>query len=203
MKKLVICFIAVLFISLMGCSNNSVESKTTPETNSLSVKTTQSTDTPKTGSSSIEYYFPRGGQPPEPVLVNIINSSKKSLDIAIYSFTDTKIASAIVSAKKRGVVVRVISDKECSAESSQKKVLKLLENANIPIKINKHSGLMHLKVTIADQSIATTGSFNYTKAAENENDEVFVVLRDVNAAKTFESQFLRMWNDSKGFVNYS
>jgi phosphatidylserine/phosphatidylglycerophosphate/cardiolipin synthase-like enzyme len=134
--------------------------------------------------------------------VNIINSSKSSLDIAIYSFTDIDIADAVVSAKKRGVAVRVISDKECSSDSSQKRVLKLLEKSGIPVKINTHSGLMHLKMTVADQSVATTGSFNYTKAAENQNDEVFVVLRDVNAAKDFDNQFIRMWNDNKDFADY-
>jgi phosphatidylserine/phosphatidylglycerophosphate/cardiolipin synthase-like enzyme len=195
LKKLIACLLAGVLICLTGCTNSGM-------VKAASSAKPQNVAATKARSSTVQYYFPRGNQPPEPVLVNIINSSKSSLDIAIYSFTDIDIADAVVSAKKRGVAVRVISDKECSSDSSQKRVLKLLEKSGIPVKINTHSGLMHLKMTVADQSVATTGSFNYTKAAENQNDEVFVVLRDVNAAKDFDNQFIRMWNDNKDFADY-
>jgi len=122
--------------------------------------------------------------------------------LAIYSFTDTKISDAVISAKKRGVAVRVISDKECSSESYQKEVLNNFKSAGIPVKINTHSGLMHLKVSIIDNRIATTGSYNYTTAAMDENDEVFVVLNDIKAAQDFDAQFVRMWNDTNDFTNY-
>lgn len=163
------------------------------------------TPAPSTASisqSNLQYYFPRGGQAPEPVLISMINGAKSSLDIAIYSFTDTDIADAVISAKRRGVSVRVISDRECSQNSSQARVLNELKSAGIPVKLNTHTGLMHLKVTIADKSVVTTGSFNYTKSAENENDEVFVVLNSKQAARNFDSQFARMWNDASKFSAY-
>jgi phosphatidylserine/phosphatidylglycerophosphate/cardiolipin synthase-like enzyme len=67
------------------------------------------------------------------------------------------------------------------------------------MKINKHNGLMHLKVTIADKKVVTTGSHNYSQAASTSNDEVLVVIHDEVSAKTFTEQFERMWNDTKGF----
>ncbi len=81
-------------------------------------------------------------------------------------------------------------------------MLKSLVKAGIPVKIDTHSGLMHLKVTIADGKIATTGSYNYTKSAEETNDEVFVVLRDEKAAQDFGTEFEKMWNDPKSFRNF-
>lgn len=152
---------------------------------------------------SVEYYFPRGGQPAKPALIGILKSAKTSLDMAVYSFTDTDIASAVVADKKRGVAVRVITDSQCAANRYQKTVLSELKAAGIPVKINTHDGLMHLKVSIVDRSVATTGSFNYTKGAENENDEVFVVLRSPKAATDFETQFARMWSDTGDFKNWS
>ena len=154
------------------------------------------------GSDSVKYYFPRDGQRPEPVLVEIMDSAKQNLDVAIYSITDQRIADAMIRAEERGVAVRVITDASQSDTSSQKTLLATLKAAGIPVKINSHSGIMHLKVTIADGDIVTTGSFNYTKAAENTNDEVFVVLSDETAAADFEAQFARMWNDTSGFENY-
>jgi phosphatidylserine/phosphatidylglycerophosphate/cardiolipin synthase-like enzyme len=117
----------------------------------------------------------------------------------VYSITHPDIVKAIKDAKKRGVVVRIISDKIQSAGKTQVEALKLLGSAAIPMKINKHSGLMHLKVTIADKKVVTTGSYNYSQAASTSNDEVLVVVHDEAAAKTFTDQFERMWNDTKGF----
>jgi phosphatidylserine/phosphatidylglycerophosphate/cardiolipin synthase-like enzyme len=173
----------------------------TPSPKNIQTSSQQS-QTQQSAGISVQYYFPRGGQNPEPVLIGLINSAKSSLDIAIYEFTDKNISDAVINAKKRGVTVRVISDKECSSESYQKEVLNALLSAGIPVKINTHSGLMHLKVSIIDNSIATTGSYNYTIAAMDENDEVFVVLNDVKVAQDFDTQFVRMWNDTKDFTNY-
>nr|WP_290439078.1 phospholipase D-like domain-containing protein [Paenibacillus sp. GP183] len=44
-----------------------------------------------------------------------MNSSKQTLDIAIYSLTHPDIVSAIKEANKRGVAIRIISDKIQSA----------------------------------------------------------------------------------------
>jgi phosphatidylserine/phosphatidylglycerophosphate/cardiolipin synthase-like enzyme len=146
-----------------------------------------------------EYYFTQANQHPEKALINVINSAKQTLDIAIYSLTHPDIVSAIKEAKKRGVVVRIISDKIQSAGKTQDEALKLLGSAGIPMKINKHNGLMHLKVTIVDKKVVTTGSYNYSQAASTSNDEVLMVIHDEATAKAFTDQFERMWNDTKGF----
>lgn len=154
------------------------------------------------GSGTTEFYFPRAGANAQAQLIKIISSAKKSLDIAIYSLTDKQIASAVTAAHGRGIAVRIISDKEQSQGQYQKGLLRGFMKAGIPVKINSHSGLMHLKVTIADQKTVTTGSFNYTKSAQQKNDEVFVVLNDEKSAQQFETEFSRMWNDSSEYVNF-
>jgi phosphatidylserine/phosphatidylglycerophosphate/cardiolipin synthase-like enzyme len=155
-----------------------------------------------TDTAKVEYYFPRAGQDVQSQLISVINSADKTLDVAIYSFTDTKIGDAMIQAHQRGVTVRVITDQEQATGKSQKALLKKLVQAGIPVKENTHSGLMHLKVTIVDDKVATIGSFNYTKAAEKTNDEVFVILRDETAAKDFEAEFETMWNDKTRFTDY-
>ena len=156
-----------------------------------------------TSTAKVEYYFSRAGQEVQPQLVSIIQSAQKTLDIAIYSLTDSKIGAAITDAHERGVAVRVITDQQQAGGQTQKALLKDLVKAGIPVKDNTHSGLMHLKVTIVDGKVATTGSFNYTKSAENTNDEVFVVLRDETAAKDFDTEFEKMWDDNKNFTDYN
>lgn len=154
------------------------------------------------GSLTVQSYFPRAGQAPAPVLTQIINDAKSTLDVAIYSFTDQDIANAYIDAKKRGVQVRVITDRESSSGQYQEPVLDSLKEAGIPVKINTHKDLMHMKVTISDNQIVTTGSFNYTITAEKYNDEVFVVINSKTTAQTFEKEFAEMWNDTQNFESF-
>jgi phosphatidylserine/phosphatidylglycerophosphate/cardiolipin synthase-like enzyme len=159
----------------------------------------QSVSSTKLQDTQVDWAFTKAGQHPEKLLIGVIKSTKTSLDIAAYSLTYPDIVQAIKDAKKRGVAVRIISDKIQSAGKAQSEALKILGSAGIPIKINTHSGLMHLKVTVADKKIATIGSFNYSQAASTTNDEVIMVVHDAKVAKSFGDEFEAMWNDNKGF----
>jgi len=155
--------------------------------------------TSKTASNKIEWAFTKADQKPENLLISVINGAQTQLDVAIYSLTHPDIVAAIKEAKKRGVNVRLITDKQQAGGQSQTEALKILGSAGVPTKINSHSGLMHLKMVVADKKIATTGSFNFSKAASTTNDEILMVLRDETVAKSFAAEFERMWNDTKGF----
>ncbi|WP_198507933.1 MULTISPECIES: phospholipase D-like domain-containing protein [Clostridium] len=155
-----------------------------------------------TSSGNISYYFPKDGGQPDKRLIDVMNTAEHTLDIAIYSITKPNIVNSIITAKQRGLTVRLITDAKESQSKFESEELTRLKNAGIPIKINTHTGLMHLKVTIADNQIVTTGSYNYTNDATYKNDEVLVVLNDSVTAKQFESEFARMWNDTANFTKY-
>ena len=132
----------------------------------------------------------------------LINSANSSLDIAIYSLTKPDIVDAIAAAANKGVAVKVITDREESGNEYQAQELLVLSNAGIPIKINSHKGLMHLKVTIADDKTVTTGSYNYTEEATYDNDEVLVVINDQNIAQNWDNEFQSMWTDDTDYQDY-
>lgn len=197
-SKLILIFAIIAYLT--GCSAYAAnkEKETPPPPKPISKAPSASSATVST-QSNLEWAFTKANQHPEKVLIDVIDSAKESLDIAIYSLTHPDIVAAIKEAKKRGVAVRIISDKIQSEGKAQVEALKLLGSAGIPMKINKHSGLMHLKVTIADKKVVTTGSYNYSKAASTTNDEVLMVIRDPEVAKSFADQFETMWTDTKGF----
>jgi phosphatidylserine/phosphatidylglycerophosphate/cardiolipin synthase-like enzyme len=147
-----------------------------------------------------DLYFPRTGADPAPILSNIYGKATNKIDIAIYSLTHPTIVKAITDAKKRGIQVRVISDKIQSAGATQKHAINDLLLNSIPVKINTHSGLMHLKISIVDNTMVTLGSYNYSKAASETNDEVLIVITDPNIILTCQNEFDRLWISS-GFKN--
>jgi phosphatidylserine/phosphatidylglycerophosphate/cardiolipin synthase-like enzyme len=190
---ILICFI-LCSLFLTSCAASQIQSAAPLQT--------QVSSSGGGSSAPIEYYFPRAGQHPDQELISVINSASSTLDIAIYSLTKKDIVQAIAAAKDRGVAVRIITDKIESESASQSKALNTLKADGIPIKINHHSGLMHMKVTIADNSTVTTGSYNYTNEATYENDEVLVIIHGPTAAQDFSNEFQSMWSDSKNYVDY-
>lgn len=177
------CLLACLLT--VGCTQTAIQ------------KTATSVKTPL---FELEYAFTQADQHPEKKLIEIINRAKSSLDIAIYSLTKKDIVEALLSAQRRGVTIRVITDQQEARSKSQVRALKLLIDAGIPIKENTHKGLMHLKITIADQAVITTGSYNYTQAASTYNDEVFLAISNPDLAKAWDIQFAKMWEDTEGFT---
>ncbi|WP_240417374.1 phospholipase D-like domain-containing protein [Paenibacillus periandrae] len=196
MKKIIGRITLVCIIVIVGYSTVRVIVK--PDVNQPTQALAQQAAV-TTGQKVGETYFTRADQHPDKALIDIINASTQTLDIAIYSLTHPDIVAAIKGAKDRGVTARLITDKVQSDGKVQAEAMKVLGSASIPMKVNKHNGLMHMKVTIADKKVVTTGSFNYSKAASTSNDEVLMVIREPEIAKSFTEQFEQMWNDTKGF----
>ncbi len=147
----------------------------------------------------ISLCFPRYGEKSDGKLIDIINKTKESLDIAIFNFTDRNILKAILEAKDQNVAIRIITDKIMSLTPVQFFILRKLKRAGIPIKKNSHPGFMHLKITIADQKVVTVASANFTKASQRKNDEFFMSIQDEKMASEFIKQFNLMWNKTGDF----
>lgn len=78
-------------------------------------------------------------------------------------------------AKKRGVNVQVILDK--SQKTQRYSSYTFFHNQNIPVYIDSSHAIAHNKIIIIDRQIVITGSFNFTKAAEEKNAENLLIIR--------------------------
>ena len=64
-------------------------------------------------------------------LIQTIKSSQKTLDIAIYSFTNREISKAIRDTAKKGVKVRIIYDKKSNKDNDYSTIGYLAKLKNI------------------------------------------------------------------------
>jgi phosphatidylserine/phosphatidylglycerophosphate/cardiolipin synthase-like enzyme len=190
--------IAILALSCLYLPNNSGNSDFSSGINHL--PSVSSEPAYAINQDNVQVLFPRQGQQPELALQSLYLSANQTLDIAIYSLTHPIIVKAIGDAYKRGVKVRIITDKVQSAGNTQKHAMNDLLTIGIPIKYETHSGLMHIKCSIIDGRIATTGSYNYSKGASEDNDEMFLVINEPWFAQVCQQEFDRMWA-SPQFVN--
>ncbi len=133
-------------------------------------------------------------------LIKLIDKERQAIRVAVYMLTDFSIATALCEAKKRGILVEVITDVGCLKDRSSR-VSQLCENGCSvfiynPTSSSKGSSLMHHKfILFANNERGSriwTGSFNFTKAANAINQENVVIFSDAQAFNKFLEQFKRL-----------
>jgi phosphatidylserine/phosphatidylglycerophosphate/cardiolipin synthase-like enzyme len=85
-------------------------------------------------------------------LVNLMNKATKTLDVADYDFDLSNVADAMVAAKNRGVVVRMVTDTDTytNKDTMIQAAFKKLLAAKIPIVQDNRGPIMHNKFTVVD-----------------------------------------------------
>jgi phosphatidylserine/phosphatidylglycerophosphate/cardiolipin synthase-like enzyme len=131
-----------------------------------------------------------------------IESAKQELLVAVYAFTSVDLASALVQAKKRGVAVQVVVDREFDRANENSKA-RFLGAQKIPVRRvsgvqltmqDKEPGLMHQKFAVIDRRLVFTGSYNWTHSAESRNDENLLMFRNAGPlAEEYRKAFFQLW----------
>jgi phosphatidylserine/phosphatidylglycerophosphate/cardiolipin synthase-like enzyme len=125
------------------------------------------------------------------LLISLINRANRSVYVAVYSFTRDSLATALISAKERGVEVRVVIERERAYEQGSE--YPRLKSAGVDVRLDGNPNLMHHKFMVIDGYIVVTGSYNWSSAAEDRNDENIVVIFDRDVAQRFVQEFERVW----------
>lgn len=151
----------------------------------------------KLKSADINVLFsPRGGCTAE--IIRNIGRADKTIFVQAYSFTSTPIAQALVEAHARGVSIQIILDD--SQRSEKYTSATFCSNAGIPTYIDAKHGIAHNKIIIIDGDVVLTGSFNFSKAAEESNAENLVVIRNPRIALLYKNN----WHEHRSHaVKYS
>jgi len=147
---------------------------------------------PTVAFASIDVYFSLVGDP-ERAIIEELNKTRKSIDIAMYYFTDRDLANAVIDAHNRGVRVRVYLDKEQKEAKYSKS--RYLAKQGITIRYSSNSYLMHHKFAVIDNEVVITGSYNWTASAGERNNENLLVIRDPPSASIYEQEFHRLWGE--------
>lgn len=122
----------------------------------------------------------------------LLRSAKKSVKIAMFTWTRYDLADAVISAYHKGLDVEVVLDRNAS-QGVSKKIADKLSKAGIKVRVNQGDELLHHKLLIIDDETLLNGSANWTKAAFKNNDDCFLILYPLN---TFQKETLsKMWDE--------
>ena len=135
------------------------------------------------------YFSPNGGC--TEAIISEIEKAKTEIFVQAYSFTSVPIAKALLNAHKRGVKIEAILDKSQRKEKYTSATF--LANAGIPTYIDAKHLIAHNKIIIIDRLTVITGSFNFTRAAEERNAENLLIIASADIAKLY----LENWTEHK------
>jgi phosphatidylserine/phosphatidylglycerophosphate/cardiolipin synthase-like enzyme len=153
----------------------------------LAAPSTGFAETVKSISSADVYFSPRGGC--TEAAIKEIDEARKEIVVHAYAFPSYEIARALAKARERGVKVTALLDKSQKREKDT--TAYVLEKAGILIYIDSEHPVANSNVMVIDGDTVITGSFGFTKAAEEKNAEDMLIIRSKNVAKLYLKNFDR------------
>jgi phosphatidylserine/phosphatidylglycerophosphate/cardiolipin synthase-like enzyme len=116
----------------------------------------------------------------EAMVADGIRRAKHQILVQAFSFTSRTLAYALIAAKRRGVDVQVMADREQTFGGEASRIPDLAQ-AGIPVMLEVRYQSAHNKVMVIDAGTAdaavVTGSYNWTYAAQNKNAENVLIMR--------------------------
>ena len=152
---------------------------------------TRTVTLPPSAPAHIEAFFTPGTECEDRIIAELARA--KTVDIAVYSITNPKIANAIIAAHRRGAKVRIVTDRTMAGHKSS--MIDELVAAGIPVRTNRRHKIEHNKFAVFDNRRMVTGSYNWTTAATKYNSENCIFL--IHPAQEYTKRFEYLWNAYK------
>ena len=133
------------------------------------------------------YFSPDGGA--LKAITRQIDQATREILVQSYIMTSKPVESALVNARRRGVQVEVIFDRN---EQKERKYVtaKTFKARGIAVWLDDRHACSHNKVMIIDRGTVITGSFNFTYAAEKRNAENLLIITSADLAGLYADNFL-------------
>lgn len=144
--------------------------------------------------TKIENYFSTHDRPAQHV-INVLSKAKKSIHFLAFSFTHDGIGQTMLDKVNIGVEVQGVFEK--SQSSNDHSEYNRMKKAGLKVYQDGNSRNMHHKMIVIDSEIVICGSFNFSKSADETNDENLLIIYNPAVAKRFEQEFQKVMGQAK------
>jgi len=121
-------------------------------------------------------------------LVQYVGTAQKTVHYMIFTYTHDDLANAMIARAKAGVQVEGVIENRGASQGS----LVPLFCAGMPVKTDGNKYTMHHKVIVIDGQTVVTGSFNFTRSADTENDDNVLVIHSPAVAAIYEQEYQKV-----------
>lgn len=129
-------------------------------------------------------------------IIQGIRNAKYTIWVAVAWFTDEIIFKELLLKKAQGLSIRIITSDEDSNQHLISKLENSFELTKIPLKGRYLSNRLHDKFCIIDFEFVMHGSYNWSKAAQY-NDETWATALDRDFVKKFADEFMKLTSDKQ------
>lgn len=129
-------------------------------------------------------------------IIQGIRSAKYCIWIAVAWFTDKVILQELLLRKEAGVNIRIITSNEKGNMYILSELEENFEVVKVPLKGVYLSNRLHDKFCIVDLEFVMHGSYNWSNAAQY-NDETLATALDKDFVKKFADEFIRLYSEYK------
>jgi phosphatidylserine/phosphatidylglycerophosphate/cardiolipin synthase-like enzyme len=125
-------------------------------------------------------------------IIRLIQGAKQNISFLAFSFTSDEIADALLERASVGVTVRGVFD-QSQVESNIGGEYQRILSKGVDVRILGGKSLLHDKVIIIDNQIVITGSYNFSKNAEINNDENVLIIHNSQLSQQYTDRFLLIY----------
>ena len=121
-----------------------------------------------------------------------LETATRSVDVAMYSFTDRELAEELATLAHRGVRIRVYRDRDQFSQEMQSggpPTTSILLAAGIEVRVKGARDLMHLKSYAVDGRLLRSGSANWSPTGLKRQDNDVLYETSPEAVERFGRKF--------------
>lgn len=122
-------------------------------------------------------------------LVKYVQGAQKSVHFMIFTYTHDDLANAMIARAQAGLDVQGVIENRGASQGA----LVPLACAKLPVKVDGNKYTLHHKVIIIDGQTVITGSFNFTKSADEANDDNVLVIHSPAVAALYEQEYQKVY----------
>lgn len=137
---------------------------------------------------SIRTFFSPGGGTMN-AIIDELKKAQKSIKFMAFSMTDKNVLDVMVQKKQAGLKVEGVFD---NCLIPQYSIYWGLRKGNVMSLRDGNQALMHHKVMIIDDETVVMGSFNFSKSADEGNNENALIIKSPGIAKQYTSEYFRV-----------
>ena len=140
------------------------------------------------------YFSPDDGTAAE--IIAALQNAEESIYFMAFSFTADPIAETLLVKAAEGIEVRGVFE-ESQYNSNTGGEFDRLSEAGLDVRLDGNDRNMHHKVFIIDGEIVITGSYNFSRSAEERNDENTLIIYSPAIAAQYLTEFERVYQKAE------
>jgi phosphatidylserine/phosphatidylglycerophosphate/cardiolipin synthase-like enzyme len=148
------------------------------------------------GGASLENYFAPEDRVATRVLAQL-EAAQRSVYFMAFSFTREDFATALIARAQAGVTVQGVFETRQIAAGGDR-AWNLLTGAGLAARQDGNPYNLHSKVFIIDLQTVVLGSFNFSRNADENNDENVLIIHDPTIAAAYYTEWLKAWAQAEG-----